>query len=64
MSVNDPDAEPGTIVHVVHPLQMGGNGEHQLRPAAVAVATKAREGDGGTEDYYSILGVSRSASTE
>ena len=37
-SVNDPDAEPGTIVHVVHPGY--GDGEHQLRPAAVVVATK------------------------
>ncbi len=39
-SVNDPDAEPGTIVHVVHPGY--GDGEHQLRPAAVVVATKGR----------------------
>lgn len=39
-SVNDPGAEPGTIVHVVHPGY--GDGEHQLRPAAVVVATKGR----------------------
>ena len=39
-SVNDPDAEPGTIVHVVHPGY--GDDEHQLRPAAVVVATKGR----------------------
>jgi molecular chaperone GrpE len=31
-------ADPGTIVHVVHPGY--GDGEHQLRPAAVVVATK------------------------
>jgi molecular chaperone GrpE len=31
-------AAPGTIVHVVHPGY--GDGEHQLRPAAVVVATK------------------------
>ena len=31
-------ADPGTIVHVVHPGY--GEGEHQLRPAAVVVATK------------------------
>ncbi len=40
-SVNDPDVEPGTIVHVVHP-GYGDDGEHQLRPAAVVVATKGR----------------------
>ena len=37
-TVNDPDTDPGTIVHVVHPGY--GEGEHQLRPAAVVVATK------------------------
>ena len=37
-TVNDPDNDPGTIVHVVHPGY--GEGEHQLRPAAVVVATK------------------------
>jgi molecular chaperone GrpE len=31
-------ADPGTIVHVVHPGY--GDSEHQLRPAAVVVATK------------------------
>jgi molecular chaperone GrpE len=39
-SVKDPDAEPGTIVHVVQPGY--GDGEHQLRPAAVVVATRER----------------------
>jgi molecular chaperone GrpE len=34
----DNDTDPGTIVHVVQPGY--GDGEHQLRPAAVVVATK------------------------
>jgi molecular chaperone GrpE len=37
-TVKDPDTDPGTIVHVVHPGY--GEGQHQLRPAAVVVATK------------------------
>jgi molecular chaperone GrpE len=34
--VDDPDAAPGTVVHVLRPGY--GDGEAQLRPAAVAVA--------------------------
>ena len=34
--VDDPDAPPGTVVQVVRPGY--GEGEHQLRPVAVAVA--------------------------
>jgi molecular chaperone GrpE len=37
-TVPDEEADAGTIVHVVHPGY--GDGEHQLRPAAVVVATK------------------------
>jgi molecular chaperone GrpE len=37
-AVTDPDAEPGTIVHVVRPGY--GDDEHQLRPAAVVVAQR------------------------
>jgi molecular chaperone GrpE len=37
--VADPDAEPGTVIQVLRPGY--GDGERQLRPAAVVVATKA-----------------------
>jgi molecular chaperone GrpE len=39
--VENPDAEPGTVVQVLHPGY--GDGERQLRPAAVAV----NQADGG-----------------
>jgi molecular chaperone GrpE len=38
-TVADADAEPGTVTKVLRPGY--GNGERQLRPAAVVVATKA-----------------------
>jgi molecular chaperone GrpE len=41
MVVENPDAEPGTVVQVLHPGY--GEGERQLRPAAVAV----NQADGG-----------------
>jgi molecular chaperone GrpE len=37
-AVADPDAEPGTILHVVRPGY--GDDEHPLRPAAVVVAQR------------------------
>ena len=40
--VDDPGAPPGTIVHVVRPGY--GEGDHQLRPASVVVASGDRDG--------------------
>jgi molecular chaperone GrpE len=37
-TIADPDAPPGTVVHVVRPGY--GDGERQLRPASVVVATR------------------------
>jgi len=36
--IQDPDATPGTVLHVVRPGY--GSDEHQLRPASVVVATR------------------------
>jgi molecular chaperone GrpE len=36
---HDPNAVPGTVLHVVRPGY--GDDEHQLRPASVVVATRA-----------------------
>jgi molecular chaperone GrpE len=41
--VDDPGASPGTVVRVVRPGY--GDGDHQLRPASVVVASG--DGDGG-----------------
>lgn len=40
--VDDPNAPPGTIVRVVRPGY--GDGDHQLRPASVVVASGDRDG--------------------
>jgi molecular chaperone GrpE len=40
--VDDPEAPPGTIVQVVRPGY--GEGDHQLRPASVVVASGDRDG--------------------
>ncbi|GII34958.1 nucleotide exchange factor GrpE [Planotetraspora mira] len=40
-TVEDPDAEPGTVVAVVRPGY--GDGPDQLRPASVVVSTKAED---------------------
>jgi molecular chaperone GrpE len=40
--IDDPGAPPGTIVHVVRPGY--GEGDHQLRPASVVVASGDRDG--------------------
>ena len=40
--VDNPGATPGTVVHVVRPGY--GEGEHQLRPASVVVASGDRDG--------------------
>lgn len=40
--IDDPGAPPGTVVHVIRPGY--GEGDHQLRPASVVVASGDRDG--------------------
>jgi molecular chaperone GrpE len=40
--IDDPGAPPGTVVHVIRPGY--GDGDHQLRPASVVVASGDRNG--------------------
>ena len=59
----NPDVPPGTVLEVLRPGY--GDGDHQLRPAAVVGRTATRRGsEPMARDYYEVLGVSRDAGAD